>query len=50
MNQSNQLILGIDSSLFDVFWNTYGKKSNLNYDFIKKVFLAVDLKYKNFIF
>ncbi len=49
MNQSNQLILGIDSSLFDVFWNTYGKKSNLNYDFIKKVFLAVDLKYKNFI-
>ena len=49
MDKEDQLILEIDANLFDAFWNTYGKKSHLTYEFIKKIFLSVDLKYKNFI-
>lgn len=49
MPNEQEMILQLDSNLFEVFWNTYGAKLNLNKAFIKKVFLAVDLKYKNLI-
>ena len=49
MPNEQEMILQLDSNLFEVFWNTYGSKLNLNKAFIKKVFLAVDLKYKNLI-
>ena len=39
MDKEDQLILEIDANLFDAFWNTYGKKSHLTYEFIKKIFL-----------
>ena len=47
--KENAMIYQIDENLFEVFWDTYKDKLNLNKDFIKKVFLAVDLKYKNII-
>lgn len=49
MPSNQEMILQLDSNLFEVFWNTYGEKINLNKAFVKKVFLAVDLKYKNLI-
>ena len=49
MPSNQEMILQLDSNLFEVFWNTYGEKINLNKAFVKKVFLAVDLRYKNLI-
>ena len=49
MPNSQDVILQLDANLFEVFWSTYGNKINLNKEFVKKVFLAVDLKYKNLI-
>ena len=46
MTDNQEMIKKIDGNLFDVFWETYKNKLNLNKDFIKEVFLAVDLKYK----
>ena len=43
MPNEQEMILQLDSNLFEVFWNTYGAKLNINKAFIKKVFLAVDL-------
>ena len=43
------MIRQIDGNLFEVFWQSYGSKINLNKSFIKEVFLAVDIKYKNTI-
>ena len=48
-NNQQDMILQLDSNLFQVFWTTYGAKLNMNKAFVKKVFLAVDLKYKNLI-
>ena len=45
----NKLIIQIDENLFEVFWNTYGANLKLNKEFIKKVFIAVDIKYKTLI-
>lgn len=49
MPNNEEMILQLDANLFEVFWSTYGSKINLNKDFVKKVFLAVDLRYKNLI-
>lgn len=49
MDKDELMINQIDANLFEVFWNIYGEKINLNKEFIKKVFLAVDLRYKRFI-
>lgn len=49
MTDNQEMIKKIDGNLFDVFWETYKNKLNLNKDFIKEVFLAVDLKYKELI-
>ena len=49
MPNNEEMILQLDANLFEVFWSTYGSKININKDFVKKVFLAVDLKYKNLI-
>ena len=49
MDKDDQLIINIDSNLFDAFWKTYGEMSSLNKIFIKKVFIDVDLRYKHFI-
>lgn len=49
MPNNEEMIIKIDGNLFEVFWSTYGQRLNLNKDFIKKVFLAVDIKYKNLI-
>ena len=49
MPSNQEMILQLDSNLFEVFWNTYGEKINLNKAFVKKVFLTVDLRYKNLI-
>ena len=49
----DKMIAQIDGKLFDVFWSTYGKKINLNKDFIKKVFLTLKfhiLTFKFFLF
>ena len=43
------MIRKIDGNLFELFWQTYGEKLQLNKDFIKEVFLAVDIKYKQTI-
>ena len=43
------MINQINENLFEVFWSTYGSKINLNKEFIKKVFLSVDIKYKKLI-
>ena len=43
------MINQINENLIEVFWSTYGKKINLNKEFIKKVFLSVDIKYKKLI-
>ena len=48
-NNEDLMITQIDENLFEVFWSTYGKKINLNKSFIKKVFLAVDIRYKKLI-
>lgn len=48
-SNDNEMITQIDEHLFEVFWETYGNKINLNKDFIKRVYLACDLKYKNLI-
>lgn len=45
----SKMITKIDENLFEVFWDTYGQNLKLNKEFIKKVFLAVDLKYKMLI-
>ncbi len=45
----NKIIIQIDENLFEMFWETYNNKLNLNKDFIKKVFIAVDVKYKKLI-
>ena len=47
--QEENMITQIDENLFEVFWNQYGERINLNKEFIKKVFLSVDLKYKKLI-
>jgi len=47
--QGFNLIAQLDENLFEIFWEGYGKVINLNKDFIKKVFLAVDIKYKSVI-
>lgn len=46
---NDRMITQIDENLFEVFWETYGERLNLKKDFIKKVFLAVDVKYKHLI-
>ena len=43
------MIRKIDGDLFELFWQTYGHRIQLNKDFIKEVFLAVDIKYKQTI-
>lgn len=48
-NKEELMISKIDENLFEVFWNQYGSRINLNKDFIKRVFLSVDLKYKKLI-
>lgn len=45
----DRIILKIDENLFEVFWQTYGEKLNLNKEFIKKVFIMVDERYKKLI-
>lgn len=45
----NKIIMQIDENLFEMFWQSYGNKLNFNKEFIKKVFLAVDIKYKTLI-
>lgn len=45
----NKIIIQIDENLFEMFWETYNNKLNLNKDFIKRVFVAVDIKYKKLI-
>ncbi|MCI5744696.1 MAG: DUF5677 domain-containing protein [Erysipelotrichaceae bacterium] len=45
-NKQTTMITQISENLFEVFWSTYSNSINLNKEFIKKVFLAVDLKYK----
>ena len=47
MPTSEEMIIKLDGNLFEVFWNTYGEQIKLNKEFIKRVFLAVDIKYKN---
>ena len=47
MPTSEEMIIKLDGNLFEVFWNTYGEQLKLNKEFIKRVFLAVDIKYKN---
>ena len=47
MPTSEEMIIKLDGNLFEVFWNTYGEHIKLNKEFIKRVFLAVDIKYKN---
>lgn len=47
MSASEEMIIKLDGNLFEVFWNTYGEQLKLNKEFIKRVFLAVDIKYKN---
>ena len=49
MTDNEEMIRKIDGNLFEVFWDTYGNKVGLNKAFIKDVFLAVDIKYKNWI-
>lgn len=49
MTDNEEMIRKIDGNLFEVFWDTYGNKVGLNKAFIKDVFLAVDIKYKNLI-
>lgn len=49
VEKEDKMITQIDENLFELFWSTYGEKINLNKDFIKKVFLAVDIKYKKTI-
>lgn len=49
MPSNEEMIIKIDGNLFEVFWSTYGERLNLNKEFVKKVFLAVDIKYKNLI-
>ena len=48
-NKDDLMINQINENLFEVFWSTYGNKIKLNKEFIKKVFLAVDIKYKKLI-
>ena len=43
------MIRKIDGNLFELFWQTYGQQIQLNKEFIKEVFLAVDIKYKQTI-
>lgn len=43
------MISKIDENLFEVFWGQYGDKIKLNKEFIKKVFLNVDYRYKKII-
>ena len=45
----NKIIIQIDENLFEMFWETYNNKLNLNKDFIKRVFVAVDIKYKKLL-
>lgn len=47
MPTSDEMIIQLDGNLFELFWKSYGDKIKLNKEFIKKVFLAVDIKYKN---
>ena len=49
MNNNDEMIIQLDGNLFEIFWDTYGANLKLNKEFIKKVFLAVDIKYKNTI-
>ncbi len=49
MANEDKMISQIAKNLFEVFWDTYGDKIQLNKDFIKKVYIAVDLKYKKLI-
>ncbi len=49
MANEDKMISQIAENLFEVFWDTYGDKIQLNKDFIKKVYIAVDLKYKKLI-
>ena len=49
MANEERMISQIAENLFEVFWETYGDKLHLNKDFIKKVYIAVDLKYKKLI-
>ena len=43
------MIMKIDENLFDLFWDSYGNNIKLNKDFIKRVFLSLDLRYKQLI-
>ena len=43
------MIMKFDENLFELFWETYGNNIKLNKDFIKRVFLSLDLRYKQLI-
>ncbi len=49
MDNSQEMILAIDTNLFEAFWEAYGKNITLNKEFIKKIFIEVDTRYKKFI-
>lgn len=49
MDNNDKIILNIDANLFEVFWEVYGKNISLKKEFVKKIFLMVDIKYKKFI-
>lgn len=47
--QEEKMIMQINDNLFELFWETYGKSIHMHKDFIKRVFLSLDLKYKKLI-
>lgn len=49
MDNQDLILVKLDSQLFDVFWTLFKDKINLNYDFIKDIFIKVDINYKKFL-
>ena len=48
MDKEDILLAQVDLQLFDVFWQLYGNKSNVHYDFVRNIFTKVDARYKLF--
>ena len=49
MDNSKDIVLAVDLNLFEAFWEAYGSNIPLKKEFIKKIFIEVDTKYKKFI-
>ena len=49
MDKEDILLAQVDLQLFDVFWQLYGNKSNVHYDFVRNIFTKVDARYKLFL-